>query len=262
LRIFKLVNVRKIPIPLLVSLTLFSCGSYKQNIMFRATSGAKPETFKREASIAEKNYVIQKNDLLRLDVFTNKGERIIDPNPELTSANAANAATNDQANPIHYLVELNGIVKLPVIGELKLEGLTLRQAEAVAQKEYANYFKEPFVIINFVNKRVVVLGAPGGQVIPLANQNTTLIEVIALAKGLNNDAKANTIKLIRNNSVYEIDFSTIAGFQQGNMVVEPGDVVYIEPIRRPFIEGLRDNSIIFSMVISLLTLAVVIRTVR
>ncbi|NOS56318.1 MAG: polysaccharide export protein EpsE [Cyclobacteriaceae bacterium] len=238
---------------------LSSCGSYKQNIMFRSTDDAKPEVFKREASRAEKNYVIQKNDLLTLDVFTNKGERIIDPNPELTSANVNPNAGEIIA--INYLVELNGIVKFPVIGELNVEGLTLRQAEEVAQKEYSKFFKEPFVIINFTNKRVTVIGAPGGLVIPLTNQNTRLIEVLALSKGINNDAKANNVKVIRDDKVYNVDFSTIKGFQEGNMIVEPGDVVYIEPIRRPFVEGLKDNAILFSLAVSLTTLVVLLRSI-
>jgi polysaccharide biosynthesis/export protein len=253
--------VRQLLFFLLLSAFLASCGSYKQNVMFRATDTAKPETFKREASATEKNYVIQKNDLLRLDVFSNKGEKIIDPNPELTSSPSANA-NGAQANPINYLVALTGLVKFPMIGELKVEGLTLRQAEEIAQKEYANYFKEPFVVISYVNKRVIVLGAPGGQVIPLTNQNVTLIEVLALAKGLNNDAKAHNIKLIRNDHVYQIDFSTIQGFKDGNMLVEPGDVVYVEPVRRAFTEGLRDNFTIISLIVSLGTLVAIFRTIK
>jgi len=241
---------------------LSSCASYKQNIMFLASEDSKPEVFKREASLTERNYIIQKNDLLTLIVFSNKGEKLIDPNPELTSQNAGVPPANNQNNQINYLVELTGIVKLPVIGELKLEGLTLRQAEEIVQKEYVKYFKEPFVILNYVNKRVIILGAPGGQVIPLTNQNTTLVEVIAMAKGLSNDAKANNIKLVRNNKVYQIDFSTIKGFQEGNILVEPGDVVYLEPVRRPFVEGFRDNYIFFSLIISLGTLVIIIRTIQ
>ncbi len=229
--------------------------------MFRSVDGAKPEVYKREAASAEKNYVIQKNDLLRLDVFSNKGEKIIDPNPELTSVNVA-SVKDEQTNKFQYLVEINGIVKLPLVGVLKVEGLTLRQAEEIAQKEYSKYFKEPFVVINYINKRVIVLGAPGGQVIPLTNQNVTLIEVLALAKGINNDAKANTIKLIRNNTAYQIDFSTLQGFKDGNMLVEPGDVIYIEPIRRPFTEALRDNFTFISLVVSLATLVAVFRTIK
>lgn len=228
--------------------------------MFKATEKAKPEVFKREASLAEKNYLIQKNDLLTINVFTNKGERIIDPNPELSNTNLA--ANNVQVPQFNYLVELNGIVKFPVIGEIKVEGLTLRQAEEVTQKEYSKYFKEPFTVINFVNKRVTVLGAPGGLVLPLNNQNITVIEVLAMAKGLSNDAKADQIKLIRNEHVYALDFSTIEGYRQSNMLVEPGDIIYVEPIRRPFAEGLRDNFVVVSLVVSLTTLLVLIRSLK
>jgi polysaccharide biosynthesis/export protein len=240
---------------------LASCASYKKNIMFKASDAAKPEVFRREAEGAEKNYVIQKNDLLTINVFTNKGERIIDPNPELTNSNMANM-NNQQVQQFNYLVELNGVVKFPVIGEVKVDGLTLRQAEEMTQKEYAKYFKEPFTVINFVNKRVTVLGAPGGLVIPLTNQNITVVEVLALARGLSNDAKADNIKLIRNERVYQLDFSTIDGYRKSNMLVEPGDIIYVEPIRRPLVEGLRDNFIVVSLVVSLTTLLVLVRTLK
>lgn len=244
----------------LLFIVLASCASYKQNIMFKATDTAKPEVYKREASLAEKNYVIQKNDLLTINVFTNKGERIIDPNPELSNPNLA--ANNVQAPQFNYLVELNGIVKFPVIGEIKVEGLTLRQAEEVTQKEYSKYFKESFTLINFVNKRVTVLGAPGGLVLPLTNQNITVIEVLAMARGLSKDAKADQIKLIRGEHVYQLDFSTIEGYRQSNLLVEPGDIIYVEPIRRPFAEGLQDNFVVVSLVVSLTTLLVLIRSLK
>jgi polysaccharide export outer membrane protein len=226
--------------------------------MFKPTEGNEPEVFNREAALAEKNYTIKKNDLLELEVFSNKGEKLIDPNPELTIENQS--VNNEQKKSNNYLVGLNGIAKFPVIGDLMIDGLSLRQAEEIAQKEYSKYFKEPFVILSFVNKRVVVLGAAGGQVIPLTNQNVTLLEVIALAKGINNDARANPIKLIRNNSVYQFDYSTIEGFKKGNILVEPGDIIYIEPIRRPFTEAAKDTYFLFSMFLSLVTVVVLIKS--
>jgi len=228
----------------------FSCASYRQNIMFKPTEGYQPEHLQKEAAAAEKDFIIQKNDLLRLEVYSNKGERFIDPNPDLSSGSSGKA---QQPAPVSYLVDQTGVVKFPLIGELRLEGLTLRQAEAIAQKAYSNYFTDSYVQFTFVNKRVIVLGAPGGQVIPLANQNIRLAEVLALAKGVNNDAKAKAIKLIRGNRVYQIDFSTIQGFQEGNVLMEAGDIVYVEPIRRPFSEGLRDNYVLASLVVSIIT---------
>jgi polysaccharide export outer membrane protein len=228
--------------------------------MFKPTEGHMPEAIKKEAITAEKNYVIQKNDLLRLDIYTNNGERLVDPNPDMTGG--GNSAKNDQSgqeNPTEqtsYLVDLNGLAKLPMLGEIKLEGLTLRQAEEVVQKEYSKFFKEPFVKMSYSNKRVIVLGAPGGQVIPLTNQHVTVAEVLAMARGVDNMGKAHNIRLIRGSHYYQIDFSTFQGYTEGNMIVEPGDIVYVEPVRRPLIEALRDNYIFIYPLITVITVII------
>ena len=44
--------------------------------MFRSTEGVEPELVKKEVISAEKNYHIQKNDLLTLQVYSNQGERL------------------------------------------------------------------------------------------------------------------------------------------------------------------------------------------
>jgi polysaccharide export outer membrane protein len=243
------------------SIVLFSCGSYKQNIMFRPGDNSVPEPLRKEVLNAEKNYVIQKDDYLKLDVFSNKGERIIDPNPDLSQSSTTGTAAPARKE-FTYLVDPAGIVRFPMIGDLHLEGLTLRQAEEIVQKEYQNFFKEPFVVLAYANKRVIVLGALGGQVIPLANQNIHLAEVLALAKGLDNNAKAHNIRVLRKDTWFQVDFSTIEGFRNGNLLIEPGDIVYVEPIRRPFSEGLRDNVGLVSLVVSLSTLLLIINTVK
>ena len=227
----------------------------------KASANQSPEQWRMDAQAAERNFVIQKNDLLTIVVSTNKGERIIDPNPELT--NAMNTGQQPQpGNTTSYLVDQAGLIKLPMIGELKVEGLTLRQTEEMLQKEYATYFKEPFVQLAFTNKRVVILGAPGGRVVPLTNQSMTLAEVLALANGVPQNAKAHSIRIIRGEKVYQVDLSTIEGFQKGNMVMEPNDIVYVEPVIRPVSEALRDYSTVFTLIISLTTLIAVITNLR
>ncbi len=54
-----------------------------------------------------------------------------------------------------------------MIGEIKLEGLTIRQAEEVLQQAYSKFYEDAYVVLKYTNKRVIILGAPGGQVIPL-----------------------------------------------------------------------------------------------
>src|SRR5689334_12666058 len=66
------------------TLCLGACSSYRQNLMLKTPEDFKSATVSKEVREAERNYVIQKNDLLQLDVYANKGERIIDPNPQLS----------------------------------------------------------------------------------------------------------------------------------------------------------------------------------
>ncbi|NOT75985.1 MAG: polysaccharide export protein EpsE [Cyclobacteriaceae bacterium] len=241
-------------------LFVWGCGTYKQNVLLHAPDDFKSPPITKEILQAERNYVIQKNDMLKVDVYTNKGERVIDPNPELTRPTAN--TTNQLRPQVNYLVELDGVVKFPVIGDLKMEGLTLRQAELILQQEYDKFFHDCYVVVTFQNKRVIVLGAVGGQVIPLVNQNITLAEVIALAKGLPNDSKAGSIRIVRGEKVFIVDLTTIEGFQSGNMIIEPGDIIYIEPVRRPFAEGLRDYTGLISLFVSALSLIIVIRSLN
>ncbi len=209
---------------------------------------------------AEQNYTIQPNDYLDLSVYTNHGERIIDPDLELIK-DIPNQSGNVREE-VQYLVDTKGVAKLPMIGTIHLEGLTIRDAETLLQKEYSKFYTDPFVNLTYNNKRVIVLGAPGGLVIPLIDENVRLLEVLALAQGISNDAKAQNIRVLRGEEVYLVDFSTIDGYKTSNLIMQPGDVVYIEPIRRPFSEALKDYSGLLSVLATLTTLIVVITSIK
>ena len=105
---------------------------------------------------------------------------------------------------------------------------------------------------------MIVLGAVGGQVIPLINNNVTLAEILAQSKGLANDAKANNIRVMRGDKVFLVDFSTITGFKSGNLIIEPGDIIYVEPVRRPFAEAFRDYGVVATIIISITSLIIVL----
>lgn len=224
--------------------------------MFQLPEGTQ---LKQQIDIAEKNYVIQKYDYLELEIFTNKGERIIDPlSPSPTGTNSG---TTVVAKPT-YLVDVGGVTKFPMIDEVKVEGLTIRQAEKLLEEAYSKYYEDAYAVLRYTNKRVTVLGATGGQVIPLTNENVKLVEVLALAQGLNNDAKAHNIRVMRGDQVFVADLSTFDGYVKNNIPIQSGDIVYVEPVRRPLTESLRDYGPILTIITTLTTLAVVIIGLR
>lgn len=225
--------------------------------MFRYDDKFSKEDLSEVTDKIESNYVLRPNDILLLDVFTNKGERLIDPNFELIQQ--ANAQAQQQRDVFQYVIQADGTAVFPLIGQFKVEGMTLIEAELAIAEEFKNVYIDPFVKLRISNRRVFVLGAPGGNVIPLANENMHVIEVLALAEGIELGAKSQNIKLIRGDLVYEIDLSTISGMQSSNLSVEPGDIIYVEPWRRPWLETFRDVSPALSLAASILTLIVVIQ---
>ena len=246
----------------LVLFLISSCSSYKQNIMFTTENEIIPERFKQEVSEAEENYRIAVNDFIKLQVYTNKGERIIDPDFELF--NNINQNTQNLKPDPQYLVFTDGFADLPIIGRIPLEGLTLAEAKELLEKEYNQYYKDSYVVINYINKRVIVLGgADGGKLIQLQNEKITLLEVLAISGGVDKDSRASNIRLIRGDladpMVMIIDLTTIEGMKKSNLNVEPGDIIYLEPIRRPVAESTRDYLPVVTALTSLLTLILVIQ---
>lgn len=235
-----------------VPVILGSCSSYKQNIMFTTDENTK---LVMPDSVAG-HFRIKAYDALQIDVFTKDGERLIDPDFELVDRNMANS---ESLKPrLAYLVEEDGTVRLPMIGAVELRGYTLREAEIFLQGKYAEFYADPYVNLDFLNKRVVLLGALGSRVIPLREEEVRVTEVFGLAEGIDKDAKMGNIRLLRGDDTYLLDFSTVEGYRQSNMVVQPNDIIYVEPVRRPLQEAVRDYGPIVSLITSLTSLVVVI----
>ena len=239
---------------------LQSCQIYKQDILFTDADELNTGLLQAQVQQAQASYQIQPNDWLEMELHTNKGERIIDANFELQVGNQ-NGQLQGNLRP-RYLVKPDGTVKLPMLDNVALGGLSLYEAERKLQKLYEAVYKEPFVILRYANKRVTVLGAVQSQVVPLTNENTNLLEVLALAGGLTQDSRAWNIKLVRgdlnNPEVYVIDLSTVEGMKKSILPVLPGDVVYIEPVRRVVNEAIRDVAPVLSIISTTITLIFVI----
>ncbi|HET8858605.1 MAG TPA: polysaccharide biosynthesis/export family protein [Marivirga sp.] len=236
---------------------------YKQNIILQTESDIKSENFKEEVAKIEGAYSIQPGEKLNIEVYTNKGERVIDPNLELTAITGGAAGGGRLMPDKEFEVLPNGNAILPLLGETKVAGYSIAGLQEKLINEYSEYYIKPYVRVRPLNRRVVVLGGIGGQVIPLENEKMTVLEVLALAGGLDRDSKGRNIRLIRgpldDPSVQIINLATIEGMQKANLNVLPNDIIYVEPVRRIFTESVRDIAPIIGVVTNVVTLFIVIQ---
>ena len=220
-----------------MALLLGSC-TVNKDILFKTPTDYVFDVMPDSASSETQ---ITPNNILTLYFYTGNGHVMIESGLGSTSlssgGNQSNANVNIR-NQITYLVETDGTVKLPVIGRVKLEGLSLREAETKLEEMYSLYYNEPFVILKVGNNRVIVSPGTGGkaQVVSLTNANTTVLEALAQAGGVADRGIASKIKLIRENretgkrEVYLIDLSTIDGLAQADLIVQPNDIIYVDPL--------------------------------
>ncbi len=185
-------------------------------------------------STMNQEYKLSPNDLINFRLYSNDGFRLVDfsnlDNTSVTTLNT-NAGTD-------YLVEQDGTVVFPVIGRTYVQGLTIREAYEMLEKKFSQYYIKPYVLLKVTNRRVIVFpGDPGSaKVVPLLNNNTTVIEALAQTGGITESGKAWKIKLIRGNpsnpKVFLIDLSTINGIKAGSMILQENDIIYVTPQRR------------------------------
>ena len=211
-------------------------------------------------NIASPGYRIAPNDLLTFQLYSNNGQRLLAMTAGSTdSKNGPYMQQMQQNNQLTYLVRPDGILELPEIGAVRLEGLTLDEAESLLEEAYSSYYKFPYAVLRVTNNRVLLFPGDSGkaQVITLANMNTTLLEVLALAGGIGSRGNASKVKLIRKtdtgNDVYLMDLSTIDGLESARLVVQANDIVYVEPLPQLVREATESLSPITAL-ISTLTL--------
>ena len=98
-----------------------------------------------------------------------------------------------------YLVDVNGNIQMPVLGELHVAGLTrLKLQDTItALLVRGNYFDDPFVRVRFNNFKIFFLGADGGKSITINNERCTFLEALALSGDLSVYTRRDKISVMR-----------------------------------------------------------------
>jgi polysaccharide export outer membrane protein len=181
-------------------------------------------------------YVIQPGDEVSLRIFARDGFRLVDVvgSSNLTGGTAG-ASFQAIGNNTTYLVDNEGFVRLPVVGELFVKGYTEKELNRILADKFSGLFVDPFVIAKVENRRALVFKGSTGGVFSLNSGPTNLLEVIAKSGGLDGQSKAYKIKVIRgdlkNPQVILIDLSTMEGVRKADLIVQSNDIIYIEEKR-------------------------------
>ena len=180
---------------------------------------------------------IQKDDLLRITVSSLSPESNILFNVGLLNANTnTNLPQQERALNEAYLVDESGEINFPVLGKIKLEGLTKTQAMDEMYAKINEFVKDPIINIRFANFKVTVIGEvnkPSTFVVP--TEKISLLEALGLAGDMTMYGKRENVLIIRevegSRTAVRINLNTKEFLTSPYYYLHQNDVVYVEPDR-------------------------------
>lgn len=231
--------MRLVILMLVVLSSLYSCSTLDKSRMLKTPANYTFKEFIDSVDYKE-SYKIAIDDEILIQMFSNDGYNIVNIGGNYRNSNVGGMLSDvgvgvgNQRNSVSYKVLSDSTIKVPVIGKIKVIGLTLNQIEEKLERLLESQVNSPFVIARIFNRRIYIFqGGYSANVFQLQNENTTLFEVLAQTGGVYQEGNASRIKIIRgelnNPEIYLVDLSTIDGIKDANLSMQAGDIVYIDP---------------------------------
>lgn len=226
---------------LILALSLSSCVSHSELINFNEAQLPydSPENILNAMELK-----IQPEDLLRITVHSFDPLAAAPFNLEGTGQGGVQMPVQQlgigQGNQMElfmgYFVDQEGYIDFPVLGRLKVAGLTLEEAKFQIYELLQPYLRDAVVNARFLNFKITVLGevnAPG--TVRLTNKRVTLLEALGMAGDLSDYANRTNVLVIRekegSRQYARINLQSADIFTSPYFYMQQNDVIYVEPIR-------------------------------
>ena len=223
-------------LPCLIAVFLLaSCQSYKKVPYLQDAEVIK--NVNQQESLYDAK--IMPKDLITIMVSCTSPELAVPFNLTVASpASISVANTQLTTQPVlqPYLVDNEGKINFPVLGELKVGGLTKREAEQLVVERLKSYIKEtPIVTVRMVNYKISVLGEvtrPG--TFTISNEKVNLLEALAMAGDMTVWGVRDNVKLIREGAdgkqeIITLDLNSAETILSPYYWLQQNDIVYVTP---------------------------------
>lgn len=219
---------------LAVLVAMASCTSYKK-VPYLQNSETLDSSKVSELYDAR----IQPKDMLTITVSSEKPEAAMPFNLLVQTPMASSGSYKSivsQPTLQTYLVDNDGCIDFPIVGKLKIGGMTKGEVEElIKEKIKSNFTSTPIVNVRMANYKISVLGEvarPNSYTI--SNEKVNIFEALALAGDLTVYGKRDGIKLIRESAdgtkkIVPIDLNDANVIYSPYYYMQQNDILYVEP---------------------------------
>ena len=209
-----------------------SCASRKNLVYFQ------DEPLEAGLIISEPEQLVYKpDDILTINVSALDPDTVRPFNLPVV-ANNTNVGLNAQAQlqVQTYLVDYDGNIQFPVLGALKVEGLTRTELTSLLTEKISTYVNDPIVNVRLANFTITIIGevsSPG--TFTIQDERITLLEALGMANDLTIFGARKNVLIIREvegkKKFANVDLTSIKTVNSPVYYLQQNDVIYVEPNR-------------------------------
>ncbi len=139
-----------------------------------------------------------------------------------------------------YLVDVNGNITFPEIGQIHVAGMTRLQLQNYIKNvlETGEYIQNPFVYVRFNNFKIFFLSPEGGSSITIGNERCTFLEALALSGGIDKYTRRDRIGVLRNVDgkmvIHYMDPRSAEIFNDPFFLLQQNDFIITESIKSKY----------------------------
>lgn len=236
---------------------LYGCGGARNLVYF---SDLANETNAKK--IDNQPVKIQQKDVLRINVTSQSQES----NVLFATNTGSNVSTSEFAKPVGHSVNQNGEINFPVLGNVKLEGLTVAEAQDMLALKLGRYVKTPIVDVQIVNFKITVIGEVNRpSSFTISGDGVNILEALGMAGDMTVYGKRNNVLVIReengNRTMKRLNLNSQDVLNSPYFSLKQNDIVYVEPDKSKSVEYSSSTRTMPIVVASLSAVALLISSV-
>ena len=231
-------NTNKISLFFIVTvfLQITACGVPKDVVYLKDVNNETERIIETYETHKKYTTYIQPDDILAITVNNSASPEAV---VQFNIPTVAYAVPNDQkltSTPSFqtYLVDNDGCVNFPVLGRVKLGGMSKQEAIKYLEEEIGKIVNNPIVSIQFMNYKISVMGEvmkPGEYI--LANERISILDAVGMAGDLTINGQRTDVLIIRDNNgtieTHRVNLTSSELFTSPYYYLRQNDIVYVTP---------------------------------
>lgn len=148
------------------------------------------------------------------------------------------SSSGSSANQVSYRVFEDGMVEFPFLEPVKLEGLTLEEAEQLVTEKMRSFVSDIQVRLALSTNTFCVIGAAGRGYFPIYKERLTIFQALALSGGISEGGDYSKVKIIRETDegtkIISFDIRSKSIIDSEFYYVYPNDIIYVDVSKKKF----------------------------